>query len=218
MMRRGSVAQLGVMGIVLCLGIPTWEAYAQSVPAPVLSQVSPDRVAVGDLFTLTGEAFAAGEAQVTVNFGSIPVTVTPDSDTQISLTVPQGATSGPVTVTTTAMVNGQPLVQTSNPEDILVIWSDYSPPSGGPLDVLSWSTAVLPGANDDLYVVNGYADFWTVGDSVYHIDNQGQVSGTGGAWFSRHNGTDDYSLFYSGISARNPADGQVYGLLAENFD
>ncbi|MGC8724366.1 MAG: hypothetical protein ACP5VF_10940 [Acidobacteriota bacterium] len=99
-----------------------------------------------------------------------------------------------------------------------MIWTDYSPPYGGRLDVSSWSSAVLPGANEDLYVVNGYADYWTVGDYVYHIDNQGQVSETGGAWFSRNNGTDDYSLFYSGISARNPADGQVYGLLAENFN
>ena len=40
-------------------------------PPPVLSQVEPDRAAVGDLLTLTGQAFAAGEAQVTVNFGSI---------------------------------------------------------------------------------------------------------------------------------------------------
>ncbi len=126
----------------------------------MLSQVEPDRVAVGDLLTLTGQAFTAGEAQVTVNLGSIPVTVTPDSDTQISLTVPTGAQSGPVTVTTTAMVSGQPLVQTSNPEDILVIWREFDLT---PI-LTSFSDGcerLLPGSSDDLYVEIG--SYWLGG-------------------------------------------------------
>ena len=125
-----------------------------------MSQVFPDRAAVGDLLTLTGRAFTAGEAQVTVNFGSIPISVTPDSDTQISLTVPTGAQSGPVTVTTAAMVNGQPLVQTSNPEDILVIWREFDLT---PI-LTSFSDGcerLLPGSSDDLYVEIG--SYWLGG-------------------------------------------------------
>jgi len=115
---------------------------------------------VGDLLTLTGTNYAAGEAQVTVNFGSIPIAVPPDSDTQISVTVPPGAISGPVTVTTTAMVNGQPLVQTSNPEDILVIWKDFDLT---PI-LTSFSDGfdgLWPGSADDLYVKIG--SYWLGG-------------------------------------------------------
>ncbi len=115
---------------------------------------------MGDLLTLTGQHFTAGESQVTVNFGSIPVTATPDSDTQISVTVPQGATDGPVSVTTTAMVNGQPLVQTSNPEDILVIWKDFDLT---PI-LASFSDGfdgLWPGSSDDLYVKMG--SYWPGG-------------------------------------------------------
>jgi hypothetical protein len=115
---------------------------------------------VGELLTLTGTNYAAGESQVTVNVGSIPVTVTPDSDTQISVTVPPGATSCPVTVTTTAMVDGQPLVQTSNAEDILVIWREFDLT---PI-LTSFSDGfdgLWPGSADDLYVKIG--SYWLGG-------------------------------------------------------
>ena len=202
-MRRGSVAQLGVMGIVLCLGIPTWEAYAQSVPAPVLSQVSPDRVAVGDLFTLTGEAFAAGEAQVTVNFGSIPVTVTPDSDTQISLTVPQGATSGPVTVTTTAMANGQPLLQTSNPEDILVIWDtlDLSALLGTSNGV--FGNMLLPGRADDVIATEN--NYLTGAVRFFDIQANGTTTSLLGTMANSVTGTN---------STIDPVSGDFYAITA----
>ena len=106
-------------------------AHAQSPPppAPVITRVSPDRVAVGDVITLEGEHFLAGDAQAAVRFGSLLVTVAPLSDTRIDVAVPDGAAKGSVTVTTTAQADGRTIEQTSNPAAILVMWkrADLAP-------------------------------------------------------------------------------------------
>ena len=108
----------------LCFGL---NALAQSPPPPpAISAITPDRTAPGDLITISGEGFAVSSEPVLVNFSSSgPVSVTPAGEDTILVTVPPGAKTGPVTVTTTATHEGQPLVQTSNAADILVVWKRF---------------------------------------------------------------------------------------------
>ena len=63
-----------------------------------ITSFTPDAGKVGDTVTLTGVGFSGATA---MKFGSTPVaTFTVDSDTQITATVPAGASTGPVSVTT----------------------------------------------------------------------------------------------------------------------
>ena len=70
------------------------------VQAPSVSSISPTSGAAGDTVTITGTGF---EGTTDVEFGpdgtSTPADFTVDSETQITATVPNGATSGPIAVT-----------------------------------------------------------------------------------------------------------------------
>lgn len=64
-------------------------SYINYVAQPVLTNVSPTSAAVGHTVTLTGSGFLGTED---VSFGSTSASFTVDSDTQITTTVPVGAT------------------------------------------------------------------------------------------------------------------------------
>ena len=66
--------------------------------APVVARSSPRRVAPGSTVTVTGSGFAGATA---VTFNGEPATFSVVSAAAITATVPAGATSGPVAVTTT---------------------------------------------------------------------------------------------------------------------
>jgi uncharacterized protein (TIGR03437 family) len=67
--------------------------------APTLSSFTPASAAVGATVTLTGTNFTAASK---VTFNGLSAKFTVNSDTQISATVPSGATSGKISVTTPA--------------------------------------------------------------------------------------------------------------------
>jgi hypothetical protein len=67
-------------------------------PAPVITSFLPTSAAIGDLVTLTGDGFTAAYA-VSVN-GTPATAFDVISATQLTLVVPVGATSGPITVST----------------------------------------------------------------------------------------------------------------------
>ena len=71
-----------------------------TVPGPTLTTISPNSGPVGTSVTLTGNNLS-GTAQVSFN-GTMTSSFISNSATQIVLTVPNGATTGPVTVTTPA--------------------------------------------------------------------------------------------------------------------
>jgi len=65
--------------------------------APQVFSISPATAAAGDVVTVTGARFTGASE---VNLGTTPVTYTVISATEISFTVPAGASSGAVTITT----------------------------------------------------------------------------------------------------------------------
>ena len=84
-----------------------WDAfivkYSQSLSTtPTISSISPSAGAVGTTLTIAGTNFNATPANNIVYFGAVKATVTAATTNQLTVTVPSGATYGPITVT----VNG----------------------------------------------------------------------------------------------------------------
>ena len=186
-------------------------------PAPTLTKIDPDRAAVGDLLTLTGEHFAVSSNPLLITFTpDLPVAVAPGSDTQISVTVPAGAKTGPVTVTTTASYNGQDLVQKSNAVDILVFnWTTFDLTQIHPLPWARYTGffTIFGGLNDDVYAVYDNLippyPFWFPAE-LWHIFSDGSFR-LERRWMNNRRP--------SGMSAvdpwtvkLNPLTGQVWGV------
>jgi C1A family cysteine protease len=74
------------------------KAYVQPVSPPAITGFVPTSGPVGTNVTVTGSGFAWATA---VTFNGTPASFTADSDRQITATVPDGATSGRIVVTTT---------------------------------------------------------------------------------------------------------------------
>jgi hypothetical protein len=70
--------------------------YAPPAPGPTITSLSPTSGVPGTQVTISGSNLSGAS----VSFGSTPATITSDTGTQITTSVPTGATSGPVTVTT----------------------------------------------------------------------------------------------------------------------
>ncbi len=75
--------------------------YATYFPCASISSLTSTPVGVGQQFTITGVSFSAGVNSISVN-GTACSTWTVNSDTQVTATVPAGATTGPVSVDTKA--------------------------------------------------------------------------------------------------------------------
>jgi IPT/TIG domain/Photosynthesis system II assembly factor YCF48/Family of unknown function (DUF5719) len=87
--------------------IPNW---------PVLDSLSTDRGSVGDQVTLTGMSFGSTRASSFVSFNGVEsMDYASWSDTSITCSVPEGATTGPVTVTTTVGTSGGILFTVGSP-------------------------------------------------------------------------------------------------------
>jgi hypothetical protein len=71
---------------------------SSSSTTPTICGFSPTSGPVGTVVTITGTSFTGA---TTVNFNGTAATFTVNSDGQISTTVPSGATTGPISVTTT---------------------------------------------------------------------------------------------------------------------
>jgi hypothetical protein len=69
------------------------------IDAPGITSLTPDHGAVSDTVTIAGSNFRASQGTGTVTFNGTEATVTSWSDTEIEVTVPEGATTGDVVVT-----------------------------------------------------------------------------------------------------------------------
>ena len=96
---------------------------------PTIAGFTPTSGAVGTPITITGTAFSG--AMVVAFAGTNATSFTVDSDTQITTTVPQGATSGPIAVTTP----GGTTISAANYTVLMgtaPAITSFSPSSGGP--------------------------------------------------------------------------------------
>lgn len=95
-----------------------------SAPAPSLSSIFPDGGSVGTVATISGSGFGAVQENGMVVLNGTPLTITSWSDTSITVTIPSGATTGPV-----AVLRGPDLIA-SNPQlfaigpQLLSSWTD----------------------------------------------------------------------------------------------
>ncbi len=95
--------------------------------APTIQNISPSSGKIGTVITLTGQNFDAIPSNNTVSFNSQAAIITAATSTQITTTVPQGATSGTVVVTTQAGTANSPMPFTVTlSEDFLITSSPFS--------------------------------------------------------------------------------------------
>ena len=71
-----------------------------AIAAPAVSGLNPSSGPVGTVVTISGTNFSATAANNTVKFNGTPATVTAATATSITVTVPSGATTGTISVTT----------------------------------------------------------------------------------------------------------------------
>jgi YD repeat-containing protein len=94
--------------------------------APGITSLSPTSGVVGTSVTITGTSFGSSQGASTVKFNGTKATVISWSATSIIATVPSGATTGNVVVTTSVASNGAAFTVVSPPSI-----SSLSPMSGG---------------------------------------------------------------------------------------
>ena len=111
--------------------ITTVEAFSAGT-VPTIQTFSPISGPVGTTVTITGTNFSITPANNIVYFGATKATVTAATATQLTVTVPTGATYQPITVT----VNG--LTAYSNAPFIVT----FTAAGGGGIDVNSFATEV----------------------------------------------------------------------------
>ncbi len=91
-------ASTGPVGVTTVVGTGLSNTNFTVIPAPLINSFTPDTGAPGTTVVLTGDNFT-GATQVTFS-GVVAPVFTVNSATQITVTVPTGATTGVITVTT----------------------------------------------------------------------------------------------------------------------
>ena len=117
----------------VCYAMQNWSTST----VPVINSFSPASGPPGTQVIITGTNFTGATA---LNFNGAAASLTVNSSTQITATVPNGATTGPITVTT----SDGPATSASNftPIDNLVIYDDTLGLLNGFVDGYSWATSV----------------------------------------------------------------------------
>ncbi|HEY9049182.1 MAG TPA: IPT/TIG domain-containing protein [Ohtaekwangia sp.] len=141
MERKQFLKSLGMTGLMVPL-IVSCSKDDESVLTPTISSFTPTSGATGTTVTITGTNFSTVTTNNTVTFNGTTATVTAASATQLTVTVPSGATTGKITVT----VNG--LTATSA--------SDYTVTTSGTTSTtLSITSFTSSGAVGSSIVITG---------------------------------------------------------------
>jgi Pro-kumamolisin, activation domain/IPT/TIG domain len=103
-----------------------------SAPTPVIASVSATTGTTGSQVTLTGSNFGASQSDSVVLLNDSLVGVNSWSATSISITIPAGATSGPLVVAVApSMTASNPVVFTVTPQPLPASWLDQDVGSVG---------------------------------------------------------------------------------------
>jgi IPT/TIG domain len=115
-----------------------------AAPAPNISGISPTTGPVGTQVTISGSGFGLSQGGSTVTLNGAPVTVNTWSDTSISITIPSGATTGPVVVSVApSMTNSNPVTFTVNSQALPPQWLDQDVGVVGPAGSASYSNGTF---------------------------------------------------------------------------
>lgn len=106
--------------------------------APAIKSFTPGAALPGTTVTITGENFSGVAAENIVAFNGVTATVTSATATTIVVTVPEGATAGPITVT----VNGVKATSSATFTPLNTTITSFTPESG-----VAGTTVTISGSN-----------------------------------------------------------------------
>ena len=117
-----SGASTGQM-LVTVNSVPSSSSNSFEVPNPVITSITPPEAPGGGVITITGSGFGATPSSGSVNFNGVQSLAQSWSNTSVTVAVPSGATSGPVTIAKynvtsnpmTLTIEGAPTVTGLNP-------------------------------------------------------------------------------------------------------
>jgi len=132
-------------------------SFSVTVP-PTIVSISPLFGPIGTEVTITGTNFSNTPSENTVLFGAIAATVTTSTATQMTVTVPAGATTQPISVIVTGLTS---LSSTSFTVTIPPVIMSFSPASG-PVG----TTVTINGSNFSTNISNNIVKFGTVQGAV----------------------------------------------------
>jgi predicted outer membrane repeat protein len=163
------------------------------LPKPAITSFTPASGQVGTAVTISGAGFTAA---ATVAFNGTSATATIDSDTQISATVPSGATTGTITVTTEAGI------ATSASSFTVVVQptiSGFTPSSGGVGTSVKISGTGFTGASSVAF--NGASAAFTVDSDIQVTASVPSGASTGTVSITTPGGTANSSTNFTFIPA-----------------
>lgn len=129
---------------------------------PVITSFTPTSGPVGTTVAINGENFSVIPAGNIVRFGTIQSTVTSSSETQLTVIVPQGATTQPIYVTVNMLTaNSATSFTVTTPASPPPIISGFNPISGG-----VGSTVVINGSNFSTNISDNTVKFGSVQATV----------------------------------------------------
>ncbi len=141
-----------------------------AAPAPILSNVSPASGTTGTQVVLSGLGFGASQGNSVVRLNGVPVTVNAWSNTSVTITIPTGATSGPLAVSVAPSMNN------SNPLTFTVLtlpapWLNQDIGSVGVAGSVSYASGVFT-------VRASGQSIWNTSDGLHHAHQSLTGDGT----------------------------------------
>jgi len=125
-----------------------------AAPAPMITSVSATTGSIGSQVVITGTGFGASESSSLVLLNSSPATINSWSNTSIIITIPAGATSGPLLVSVAPSMNDSNAVNfTVTSQPLPTPWLDQDIGSVGIAGSASYSngTFTVKGAGQGTY-------------------------------------------------------------------
>src|SRR4029077_487832 len=125
-----------------------------SAPAPVISSLSVTTGSIGSPVVITGTGFGASQGSSVVLLNGTAVTINTWSANSISITIPAGATSGPLVVSVAPGMNdSNPVVFTVTSQPLPSSWLDQDVGSTGLAGSASYANGVftVKGAGAQIY-------------------------------------------------------------------
>jgi hypothetical protein len=125
-----------------------------SAPAPVIAGVSATSGSIGSQVVISGTGFGAVQGSSVVLLNGAVVTINSWSATSISITIPSGATSGPLVVSVAPSMNdSNPVIFTVTSQPLPSSWLDQDVGSSGVAGSAGYAngTFTVAGAGQQIY-------------------------------------------------------------------